>query len=290
MMVGRSVSLTVTKKQSEPGAAVVQIEDLTVLDERGVAVVDHLDLEVRAGEIVAVAGVQGNGQTELAEAVTGVRAVASGTIRLAGRDLTGSSPRHVLHAGLANVPEDRQVDGLVLGLSVADNLVLDTWDQPPYARRGVRDLAQVRSSAEEKVQQFDIRTASVQTPVGTLSGGNQQKVVVARELSRPIKALIASQPTRGLDVGSIEYVHSRIVAARDEGVAVLVISSELDEALALGDRVAVMSGGRIVGVVDPSVGRDAIGLMMAGTDQAAALAAAPAGREGDQPVTGLDLT
>jgi general nucleoside transport system ATP-binding protein len=290
MMVGRSVSLTVTKKESEPGDGVLQIEDLTVLDERGVTVVDHLDLEVRAGEIVTVAGVQGNGQTELAEAITGVRPVASGTIRLDGRDLTGRSPRHILHAGLANVPEDRQVDGLVLGLSVADNLVLDMWDQPPYARRGRRDLAQVRSSAEEKVEQFDIRTASVQTSVGTLSGGNQQKVVVARELSRPIKALIASQPTRGLDVGSIEYVHGRIVAARDEGVAVLVISSELDEALALGDRVAVMSGGKIVGIVDSSVGRDAIGLMMAGTDMETALAAAPAGSKGDQPVTGLDLT
>jgi ABC-type uncharacterized transport system ATPase subunit len=290
MMVGRSVSLTVTKKVAEPGAGVLQIEDLTVLDDRGVPVVDHLDLEVRAGEIISVAGVQGNGQTELAEAITGVRPITSGRIRLDGRDLHGRSPRQILHAGLANVPEDRQVDGLVLGMSVADNLVLDTWDQPPYARRGVRDLDQVGSSAKEKVQQFDIRTGSVQTPVGTLSGGNQQKVVVARELSRDIKALIASQPTRGLDVGSIEYVHGRIVAARDEGVAVLVISSELDEALALGDRVAVMCGGKILGVVDPSVGRDAIGLMMAGTDIDTALASAPAGGEGDQPVTGLDLT
>jgi len=289
MMVGRSVSLTVPKQPATPGEPVLQIDNLTVRDDRGVAVVDHLDLQVRAGEIVSVAGVQGNGQTELAEAVTGVRPVAAGTVRLAGRDLTGSSPRQILHAGLANVPEDRQVDGLVLGLSVADNLVLDMWDRKPYARGGVRDLARVRQAAEERVEQFDIRTASVQTPVGTLSGGNQQKVVVARELSRPIKALIASQPTRGLDVGSIEYVHRRIVAARDEGAAVLVISSELDEALALGDRVAVMCGGRIAGVVDPSVGRDAIGLMMAGTDMATALAAAPAS-DGAETVTGLDLT
>jgi simple sugar transport system ATP-binding protein len=281
MMVGRSVALTVTKDVAEPGDPMLQIEGLTVRDEQDVTRVDDLNLDVRKGEILAVAGVQGNGQTELSEALAGLQPISSGTIRLDGRNLAGQSPREILHAGLASVPEDRQTEGLVLNLSVADNLVLNTWDRPPYARWGVRDLRKVRSAGEERVEQFDIRASSPQIPVGTLSGGNQQKVVVARELSREIKALIASQPTRGLDVGSIEYVHRRIVRARDEGVAVVVISSELDEAMALGDRIAVMFEGKIVGVVDPSVGRSAIGLMMAGTDKETALASAPGSEAAD---------
>jgi simple sugar transport system ATP-binding protein len=264
MMVGRSVELVVSKEVATPGEPVLELKDLTVEDERGLTVVDHVSLTVRSGEIVALAGVQGNGQTELAEAVTGLRKVSSGSIRLVGQDLTNATPRRVLRAGMANIPEDRQVDGLVLSMSIADNLVLDVYDQSPYGRFGARDLATVRSQGERKLKEFDIRANSVAEPVATLSGGNQQKVVVARELSRRVTQLVASQPTRGLDVGSIEYVHRRIIDERDRGAAVLLVSSELDEVLALGDRIAVMYRGRIVGIVPPTASREQIGLMMAG--------------------------
>jgi general nucleoside transport system ATP-binding protein len=274
MMVGRSVELVVSKAAATPGPPVLELKDLTVHDERGLTVVDHVSLTVRSGEIVALAGVQGNGQTELAEAVTGLRGVTSGSIRLGGADLTNASPRHMLRAGVANIPEDRQVDGLVLSMPIADNLVLDMYDQEPYARLGARKLSVVRSEGERKLKEFDIRATSVDTPVGTLSGGNQQKVVVARELSHGVTQLVASQPTRGLDVGSIEYVHRRIIAERDRGAGVLLVSSELDEVLALGDQIAVMYRGRIVGVVPPTVSRDQIGLMMAGIEA------------GDQPGAG----
>jgi ABC-type uncharacterized transport system ATPase subunit len=266
MMVGRSVELVVRKAAAKPGAPVLELQDLTVTDDRGLIWVDHVSLTVRAGEIVAVAGVQGNGQTELAEAVTGLRRhnIVGGKIKLNARDMTRASPREMLRAGVANIPEDRQVDGLVLPMSIADNLVLDVYDQPPYARFGARDLRRVRSDGERKLKEFDIRASSAETPVSTLSGGNQQKVVVARELSRPVRLLVASQPTRGLDVGSIEYVHHRIVEARDNGAAVLLVSSELDEVMALGDRIAVMFRGKIVGLVPPSTSREDIGLLMAG--------------------------
>ncbi len=280
MMVGRDVELVVRKAESHPGEPVLELRNLRVVDERGVAVVDGVDLEVRAGEIVALAGVQGNGQTELAEAVTRLRPVSSGSIRLAGEDLTRASPREVIRAGVAHVPEDRQEDGLVLGMTVADNLVLDIYDVAPFAAHGVRDLARVRGNGETKLSEFDIRAPSADVAVGTLSGGNQQKVVVARELSRPVKLLLASQPTRGLDVGSIEYVHGRVVAARDAGSAVLVISSELDEVLALGDRIAVMYRGRITGIVGPGTGREEIGLMMAGVTVPPAEAPSTAGDGG----------
>ena len=264
MMVGRDVELVVHKDDAQPGSPVLQLEGLTVTDERGVTVIDAVDLEVRAGEIVALAGVQGNGQTELAEALLGLTQPSSGRILLDGKDITRATPREALRAGIAYIPEDRQAEGLVLDMSIADNLVLDVHDRPPFAHRGARDLTAVRESGEHKLQEFDIRARSAEVPVGTLSGGNQQKVVVARELSRPVRLLVASQPTRGLDVGSIEYVHRRIVEERDKGVAVLLVSSELDEILALGDRVAVMYRGAIVGVVPPTTGRDRIGLMMAG--------------------------
>ncbi len=267
MMVGRDVELIVAKSPAHPAAPVLELEHLTVVDERGVTAVDGVDLEIRAGEIVALAGVQGNGQTELAQAILGLRPVTSGTVRVGERDLTNANPREVLHAGVAYVPEDRQQDGLVLAMTISENLVLDLYDQPPFARHGVRDLRKVEDNGATKLREFDIRASSAEITAGSLSGGNQQKVVVARELSRPVRVLLASQPTRGLDVGSIEYVHKRIVAERDSGAAVLVISSELDEVLALGDRVAVMYRGRITGIVDPSVGREAIGLMMAGVEQ-----------------------
>jgi simple sugar transport system ATP-binding protein len=275
MMVRRSVNLIVAKPPAAPTDTVLQLHGLRVIDDRNVLTVDGVDLDVRGGEILAIAGVQGNGQTELVEAITGLRKPVGGTIVLDGVTVTGSSPRTMLRRGLAHIPEDRQHDGLVLPMSVADNLVLDQHTAPPFASFGTRKLGAVREHATAMIADFDIRTDSGQDIVQTLSGGNQQKVVVARELSRPIRLLVAAQPTRGLDVGSIEYVHRRIVEARDKGVAVLVVSSELDEVMALGDRIAVMYRGRVVGVVDPSVGRETIGLMMAGAT--VEHAAAPAG-------------
>jgi simple sugar transport system ATP-binding protein len=265
MMVGRSVLLRVAKAPAEPGEMVLEVDDLTVLDERGHTAVDHLSLEVRAGEILAIAGVQGNGQTELVEALTGLLAPTGGTIRVAGRPLEGARPRAVLRAGVAHVPEDRVRDGLVASFSVAENLVLNTYDLEPFARGPVMNAGAIEVSAKQRAGEFDIRTPSVKAPVGTLSGGNQQKVIIARELTRPIKLLVASQPTRGLDVGSIEYVHRRIVEARDQGDAVLIVSSELDEVLALADRIVVMYRGRIVGERPGGADRDEIGLLMAGS-------------------------
>jgi len=267
LMVGREVSLTVEKEPHDPGGEVLEIRDLVVRDDRGVAVVNGVSLEVRSGEILALAGIQGNGQTELVEALAGVRRVESGTITLGGHDLTNASPREMLDAGLGHVPEDRQRDGLVLSMSVADNLVLNTPRRAPFARRGTRNLAEVQSNAQQRVKDFDIRTESPTSLVSSLSGGNQQKVIVARELSRPLKVLVAAQPTRGLDVGSIEYVHRQIVNERNQGQGVLIVSSELDEVLALGDRIAVMHHGRITGVVDPTTSRETIGLLMTGVTE-----------------------
>jgi ABC-type uncharacterized transport system ATPase subunit len=283
MMVGRSVVLTVEKDEADPGDVVLQVNKLTVTDDRGLTAVDGIDLDVRSGEILAVAGVQGNGQTELVEAITGLRPAVSGSIVVAGRDVTHATPRERLHAGIAHVPEDRQKDALVLPMELSDNLVLDMYADPPYAGRATRNLGAVRENAGRRVKEFDIRAGSIDDPVSSLSGGNQQKVVLARELGRPIKLLVASQPTRGLDVGSIEYVHKRIVAERDQGTAVMIVSSELDEVLALGDRIAVMYRGRIVGVVDPSAGRERIGLMMAGISQEAAGADGPGAAGGAAP-------
>ncbi|MGC8498433.1 MAG: ABC transporter ATP-binding protein [Acidimicrobiales bacterium] len=264
LMVGRDVTLTVAKDAAAPGAPVLELDDVVVRDDRGLAAVDHVSLRVHAGEILALAGVQGNGQTELVEAIAGMRPVESGRITLGGRDITGATPRAVLDSGLGHIPEDRHRYGLVLSLSVADNLVLNVPRRAPFAAHGTRNLAAVRDNAESLVGRFDIRTTSVQAPLSSLSGGNQQKVIVARELSRPLQVLVASQPTRGLDVGSIEYVHRQIVEQRNEGLAVLIVSSELDEVMALGDRIAVMHAGQITGVVDPSTSRERIGLLMAG--------------------------
>jgi simple sugar transport system ATP-binding protein len=270
MMVGRDVNLTVDKESVTPGADVLEVRNLVVRDDRGLIAVNNVSLDVRAGEIVALAGVQGNGQTEFVEAITGLRHIESGTVTLAGSDITNRSPRHILDEGLGHIPEDRQRDGLVLSLSVADNLVLNTPRRAPFAGRGSRKLGAVNANAEKLVQEFDIRTPSIATPVSSLSGGNQQKVIVARELSRPLTALVASQPTRGLDVGSIEYVHRQMVNQRNDGLGVLIVSSELDEVLALGDRIAVMHEGEITGIVDPSTSRETIGLLMAGATEAVA--------------------
>jgi general nucleoside transport system ATP-binding protein len=270
MMVGREVQLTVSKDTAEPGEPVLEIEDLELYDDHGNAVVRGVSLEVRAGEIVCLAGVQGNGQTELVEAIMGLRPVSGGTIRVRGSDITGASPQDVLQAGVGHIPEDRQQDGLVLDFSIADNYVLNTFDQAPFAKWIVRNEEEVLRAAEEGAGHFDVRTNSVRMPASTLSGGNQQKVIVAREFSRPIHLLVASQPTRGLDVGSIEYIHRRIVEKRDEGAAVLIVSVELDEVLALADRIAVMFGGEIVGITPAATAtREGIGLLMAGSREAA---------------------
>jgi simple sugar transport system ATP-binding protein len=275
LMVGRNVQLKVDKEPAKPGEVVLDVEDLTVADETGRVWVNGMSFQVRAGEILGLAGVQGNGQTELCEALLGLRPIASGHIRLDGRDLTHSTPRQRLHAGVAYIPEDRQEDGLVGAFSVADNMILDAYDQPPFSSGINLDLGAIASNAAERVDEFDVRTQSADAPVGTLSGGNQQKVILARELARDHKVLVASQPTRGLDVGSIEFVHRRIVQQRDHGVAVLIVSSELDEIYALADRIAVMYEGRITGVRPPSVPVEELGLLMAGSEAPGAAAQAP---------------
>jgi simple sugar transport system ATP-binding protein len=278
MMVGRTVQLHVSKAPAKPGASVLEVRNLRVADDRGQTVVDGVGFDVRAGEILVVAGVQGNGQTELVEALTGLARPLAGTIHLAGEDLVHASPREVLRSGVAHVPEDRQRDGLIADFPVADNLVLNTFDQPPFAHGLSMDRDAIASGAAERVKEFDIRTPSTAAPVGTLSGGNQQKIIVAREFSRPIKLLIASQPTRGLDVGSVQYIHERIVRQRDEGLAVLIVSSELDEVLALADRVAVMFRGTMAGPFEATaLTRERLGLLMAGAEQASGAAAGGGG-------------
>jgi ABC-type uncharacterized transport system ATPase subunit len=271
MMVGRDVQLVVDKTPAEPGEAILEVAELTVADDRRQIVVDGISLDVRAGEILAIAGVQGNGQTELVEALTGLRRPADGVVRLDGVEVTGATPDRLFRAGLAHVPEDRQRDGLIGSFAVASNLVLNQVGEAPFAR-GVRvNHRAIRRHAEQLVEDFDVRTPAVQTAVSTLSGGNQQKVIVAREFFHARRLLILSQPTRGLDVGSIQYIHRQVVAKRDEGVAVLLNSSELDEVLALADRIAVIYRGRIVGVLDRSeANRDRIGLLMAGEVEEAA--------------------
>jgi general nucleoside transport system ATP-binding protein len=266
LMVGRPVELRVTKEAAKPGDVVLDVSDLTVADDAaatGRGVVDNLSFQVRGGEILGIAGVQGNGQTELCQALMGLRH-AAGAVRLNGKDISHASPRDRLRAGIGYIPEDRQQDGIVKSFSVADNLVLDTYDRPPNAHGIAMDLGKIREQGRELVQEFDVRTSSIDTPVGTLSGGNQQKVILAREVGRKVRLLIASQPTRGLDVGSIEFVHRRIVAERDQGTAVIIISSELDEIYALSDRIAVMYEGKITGFRPPTVPVAELGLLMAG--------------------------
>jgi simple sugar transport system ATP-binding protein len=265
MMVGRSVLLDVDKQPANPGAVVLELHDLVVNDDRDQQVVNGVSLQVQAGEIVGIAGVQGNGQSELVEALTGLRRVQSGTIAIAGTDYTNASPRLITEAGTAHVPEDRQEDGLVLAYSIADNLVLNTYYLAPFARGITIDEAAVRDHALKLIKEYDVRTPSPLVPVGNLSGGNKQKVVIARELSRPIKLLIAAQPTRGLDVGSIEFIHKTMVAQRDAGAAVLLVSAELDEIMSLSDRIAVMYHGQIVAIVPAGQAtREDLGLLMAG--------------------------
>ncbi|MGK9147183.1 ABC transporter ATP-binding protein [Plantibacter flavus] len=264
LMVGRSVELTVAKTAAQPGRDALVLRDVSVLDRSGRCVVDSVTFTVRTGEILAIAGVQGNGQTELTEAIFGLQTNVSGTITLDGTSLRGASIGDILGAGAGFIPEDRNEDGLVGEFSISENLMLDRSTQAPFVKHGTLQLAYLERFAQEKIREFDVRAQGTQTHVARLSGGNAQKVVLARELSRPLRLFVAAQPTRGLDVGSIEFVHERIVQTRDAGVPVIVISTELDEVTALADRIAVMYRGRIVGIVRGDTPRDVLGLMMAG--------------------------
>lgn len=270
MMVGRAVQLEVERTPAKAGQTVLSVNDLVVLDEKNQVAVDGISFEVRAGEVLGIAGVQGNGQTELVEALTGLRVSQSGQVSLLGQETTRASPRQITELGSAHVPEDRQRDGLVLPFPIADNLVLNTYYLSPFSKGVVLDEAKIHSHAEQLIQEFDVRTPGAATSAGALSGGNQQKVIVAREFSRPISLLVASQPTRGLDVGSIEYIHDRIIKKRDDGCAVLLVSSELDEIMGLSDRIAVMYRGKIVDILPAEKAtKEKVGLLMAGVKPAA---------------------
>jgi general nucleoside transport system ATP-binding protein len=266
MMVGRKVILQVEKGAAHPGEPVLTVEDLEVDDDLRHHAVRGLSLTVQAGEILGVAGVQGNGQRELVEALTGLRRAKNGRILLEGKDVTNKSPRHITELGTAHIPEDREKHGLVGPYSIADNMVLNRYFRRPYARGMVMNHDRIRQESKALVAEYDVRTPSVDTPASNLSGGNKQKVIVAREFSREVKLLIANQPTRGIDVGSIEFIHKQIVAQRDRGVAVLLVSAELDEVLGLADRVAVMYEGRIVQILPiAEATRERVGLLMAGS-------------------------
>src|SRR5690606_39025567 len=270
LMVGRDVSLVVQKQVAQPKETVLKVENLFVRDERQNLTVQGVSFEVRRGEVLGVAGVQGNGQTELVYALTGLLHAEEGTIELEGKKLHNATPRQILESGVAHIPEDRQRHGLILSFPIHDNLMLCTYYKEPFARGVSLQEKQIISNAQALVEQFDVRTPNIYVNVGTLSGGNQQKVIVAREFSRPIDLLIASQPTRGLDVGSIEYIHKQIIKKRDEGAGVLVVSSELDEILALSDRIAVMYKGQIMDILDADkASKEQLGLLMAGVQLSA---------------------
>ena len=264
MMVGRAVDLAPEKYAHEMGSAILEVKNLTVRDELGTAIVKGVNFHVNAGEVLAVAGVQGNGQSELARALINLEEHIEGSIRLDGKEIRGASIKDSLHAGIAFIPESRELDGVIGSFSIAENLILDLHEQSPYSKGITLSAKIMQSEAEKRVAEFDIRTQSIMDAVSTLSGGNKQKVVIARELSRPIKVLVASQPTRGLDVGSIEFVHERILAERDAGRGVVLFSTELDEVIALADRIAVMYRGEILDIVDSKVTREELGLLMAG--------------------------
>ena len=264
MMVGREVKLKVDKDPPKTGDVVMSVEGCTVVDPRGHQVVKDVSFEARAGEVLGIAGVQGNGQTELIKALLGLVKPDAGVIRLDGEDISKHGPRESLDDGIGYIPEDRSHDGYVGAFSVRENLILDLYRSDEFSSGLVLKLDDIAKNADARIKEFDIRTESASTPVSSLSGGNQQKVVVAREFSRPLKVLIASQPTRGVDVGSIEFIHKRIIGERDKGTAVIIVSTELDEIFALSDRIAVMYDGRIVDTVSPDIAREDIGLLMAG--------------------------
>lgn len=264
LMVGRPVRLRVAKAAAEPSACVCDIADVCVADDRGHLAVRGATFDVRAGEILGIAGVEGNGQTELIEAIMGLRPLQAGVIRLLGKDVTAASTRTMLDAGVGYVPEDRHRDGVVGDYSIAENLVLDTFARPPFARRGLMRQDVMEKHAQALITAYDIRSSTADARADTLSGGNQQKIVIAREFSRELRLLIAAQPTRGIDVGAMELVHSRIVEERDKGVGIIIVSTDLEELLALADRIAVMYRGQIVAIAEPSVSAVELGLLMGG--------------------------
>ena len=264
LMVGREVDLKVDKKAQQLGAPVVEVKNFSQLDHYGRPIVDNVSFEVRAGEILAVAGVQGNGQSELAESIVGLKDVTRGSITVDGHDVLASSVLENLVSGIAYIPEDREKDGLISSFSIAENLILDIHKNKPFSSGGIYFPTAVAANADKRVAEFDVRTQSIYDTASSLSGGNKQKVVIARELSRPVKLVIACQPTRGLDVGSIEFVHKRLVEERDQGRAVMVFSTELDEVFALADRIAIMYKGQIIAIVPATESRENIGLYMAG--------------------------
>ncbi len=286
MMVGRAVNLTLDKAPANPQERTFQVKDLTVIAPSGQHVVDNISFDIARGEILAIAGVQGNGQTELTEAILGLQDRVHGSILLDDEELVGRSVKDVLNAGVGFVPEDRSLDGLIGTFSIAENLILDRYDQAPFASGISMNPAKVLENAKTRIDEFDVRTPSGSLAAGTLSGGNQQKVVMARELSRPLRLFIASQPTRGVDVGSIEFLHKRIVAERDHGTPVMIVSTELDEVMELADRIAVLYKGKLVGIVPAGTGRDVLGLMMAGLSPESAHADTATKNQATTPAAG----
>lgn len=265
MMVGRSVSFVTEKEEAQPKEVVLQISDLLVNENRGVPAVKELSLDVRAGEIVGIAGIDGNGQSELIQAITGLRKVKSGSIKIKGQEVVGLSPRKITEMNVSHVPEDRHRDGLVLEMMLSENIALQTYYKEPLSKNGVLNYNQINSYARKLMEEFDVRAANEIVPASALSGGNQQKAIIAREVDRNPDLLIVSQPTRGLDVGAIEYIHKRLIGERDKGKAVLVVSFELDEILNLSDRIAVIHDGKIQGIVKPSeTNKQELGILMAG--------------------------
>ncbi|MCB2209385.1 ABC transporter ATP-binding protein [bacterium] len=270
MMVGREVLLSVEKTPAKPGEPVFEIKDISINNEEDRNLVNDVSLTVQAGEILGIAGVQGNGQTELVQAITGLRPINKGSVVINGETMPANKPRTLVEHGLAHIPEDRHRDGLVLPYPLTDNLVLCSYYKHPYVKGLTRNDEAIEAHADKLIENYDIRTPSPFTPASNLSGGNQQKVIVARELSRNVKILVANQPTRGLDVGSIEYIHRTLVEMRDRGVGILLISAELDEIMSLSDRIAVMYEGEIVDVLDAKdATREELGLLMAGSKKEA---------------------
>jgi ABC-type uncharacterized transport system ATPase subunit len=264
-MVGREVTFRVDKKPSEPKEVILSVENVTALGNRGVNALNNISFEVRAGEILGIAGVDGNGQSELIEVLTGLRKVQQGRVLLKGKEITNRSPREISESGLSHIPEDRHKRGLVLDFTMSENMVLETYFHPTFNKNGFLDYEAIDKYAAKLIEEFDVRTPSIYTPARALSGGNQQKAIIAREVDKNPDLLIAAQPTRGLDVGAIEYIHKRLVEQRDKGKAVLLISLELDEIMNLSDRIAVIYEGQIVGIVDPKATTEQeLGLMMSG--------------------------
>lgn len=265
MMVGREVNFDAEYSKADPQQVVLDVQNLVVKDSRGLKVVEGLDLQIRAGEVLGIAGIDGNGQTELIEAISGLKKPESGKVLLNGKDVTGHTPRKMTEAGIGHIPQDRHKHGLVLDYSIRDNMVLQTYYKEPFSKRGLMNYKAVAEKAKALIEKFDVRTPSIDVPARALSGGNQQKAIIAREVDRSPDLLIAAQPTRGLDVGAIEFIHEQLIKEREKGRAVLLISFELDEILHVSDRIAVLYEGKIVGIRDPKeTTEQELGFLMAG--------------------------